>query len=171
MANQPISINRAPVLTLWAAIVAQRLGFNEDEALSLGKSLAGMTAQTKGRRLGIFEPQEARKKERGEEFWIELCGRPVPAKNTEDGIRAVRGTQAISPASVERYLEDRFGKNLDAVRSAMERLAKSFSPRELAERCFELYERFRPSIPEGVRGWGAKGELDLGVIEGLGEGN
>jgi hypothetical protein len=22
---------------------------------------------------------------RGEEFWIELCGRPVPAKNTEDG--------------------------------------------------------------------------------------
>jgi hypothetical protein len=40
----------------------------------------------------------------------------------------------------------------------------------LAERCFGLYERFRPSIPEGVKGWGAKGELDLGVIEGLGKG-
>lgn len=139
-------------------------------ALSLAKALAGLTAQTKGRRLGIFEPHEVRKKERGEEFWIELCGRPVPAKNTEEGIRAVRGTQVISPDSVERYLEDKFGENLGAVRSAMERLARSFSPQELAERCFGLYEQFRPSIPEGVRGWGARGELDLGVIEELGRG-
>lgn len=63
---------RAPVLTLWAAVVAERLGFDEDEALSLGKALAGLNAQTKGRRLGIFKPHEegpekARKKERGED--------------------------------------------------------------------------------------------------------
>jgi hypothetical protein len=49
----------------------------------------------------------------------------------------------------------------------MRRLAKSYTPKELAERAFGLYERFRPSIPEGVKGWGAKGNLDLGVIEGL----
>ena len=30
-----------------------------------------------------------------------------------------------------------------------------------------LYEHFRPAIPEGVRGWGAKGELDLKAIEKL----
>jgi hypothetical protein len=58
MPKQSISINRAPVLTLWAVTVAQRLGFNEDEAWSLGKALAGLTAQTKGRRLGIFKPKE-----------------------------------------------------------------------------------------------------------------
>ena len=29
-----ISINRAPVLTLWAAVVAERLGFNRDTALT-----------------------------------------------------------------------------------------------------------------------------------------
>ena len=40
-----ISINRAPVLTLWAAVVAQRLGFAEDEALTLGKAVAGLNAQ------------------------------------------------------------------------------------------------------------------------------
>ena len=51
-----ISINRAPVLTLWAAIVAQRLGFNKNEALTLGRAVAGLNAQTKGRRLGIFKP-------------------------------------------------------------------------------------------------------------------
>ena len=89
MTSKTISINRAPVLTLWAAVVAERLGFDEDEGLSLGKALAGLTAQTKGRRLGIYKPheegaKEAREKERGEEFWIELCGRPLPAKNTED---------------------------------------------------------------------------------------
>ena len=33
-----ISINRAPVLTLWVAVVGQRLGFDEDEALTLGKA-------------------------------------------------------------------------------------------------------------------------------------
>jgi len=36
-----ISINRAPVLILWAAVVAQRLGFDEDEALTLGEAVAG----------------------------------------------------------------------------------------------------------------------------------
>ena len=174
MAPKPISINRAPVLTLWAAVVAERLGFDEDEALTLGKAVAGLNAQAKGRRLGIFKPHEekpkkAREKERGEEFWIELCGRPVPAKNTEDGIRAVKGTQVIEPDGVRRYLEGKFGEDLDAVRSAMQRLAKSFQPKELADRAFGLYERFRPSIPEGVKGWGAKGDLDLGVIDGLGQ--
>jgi hypothetical protein len=48
-----ILINRAPVLTLWAATVAERMGFKREEALSLGKAVAGLTAQSKGRRLGI----------------------------------------------------------------------------------------------------------------------
>jgi hypothetical protein len=30
-----------------------------------------------------------------------------------------------------------------------------------------LYERFRPEIPPGQRGWGARGELDLHVIRDL----
>src|SRR5438067_9811214 len=100
-----MSINRAPVLTLWAAAVAQRLGFDEDEALTLGKAAAGLNAQAKGRRLGIFRPQEqkpkkAREKERGERLLIEVLGRPVPATVTEEGIRAVRGNKPIDPGSV-----------------------------------------------------------------------
>jgi hypothetical protein len=151
MTSKTISINRAPVLTLWAAVVAERFGFDEDEGLSLGKALAGLTAQTKGRRLGIYKPEEvgakeAREKERGEEFWIELCGRPLPAKNSEDGIRAVKGTQVIEPGGVRRYLEGKFGDDLGQVRSAMEQLAKSYEPKELAESAFHLYERFRPAI-------------------------
>jgi hypothetical protein len=172
MPSITISINRAPVLTLWAAVVAERLGFNEDEGLSLGKALAGLTAQTKGQRLGIYKAHEegatlARTKERGEEFWIEVCGRPVPVKNTDKGIRAVKGTEVIEPGGVRRYLESKFGENLGTVKAVMHRLASGLPPRELADRAFGLYERFRPSVPEGVKGWGAQGTLDLGVIEGL----
>jgi hypothetical protein len=172
MTAKSIYVNRAPVLTLWASVVAQRLGFDEDEALTLGKAVAGLNARSKGRRLGIFKPHEqkptnARKKERGEEVWIEVCGRPVPAKNTDDGLRAVKGTQVVDPDEVRHYLEGKFGENLKVVRSAMQKLAKSFKPRELAANGYGLYEQFRPSIPEGVKGWGAKGDLDLGLIERL----
>src|SRR5262249_7085085 len=101
MATKTISINRAPVLTLWASVVAQRLGFDEDEALTLGRALAGLNAYSKGRRLGLFKPHEekatkAREKEPGELFLIEVCGRAVPATNTEEGIRALRLFQATS---------------------------------------------------------------------------
>jgi len=47
---------------LWAAVVAQRLGFRWEESLSLGKALAGLNAQSKGRRLGIFKPHEEKTK-------------------------------------------------------------------------------------------------------------
>src|SRR6187399_1344901 len=57
-ATESIAINRAPVLTLWAAVVAERLGFDADEAATLGRAVAGLNAQSKGRRLGIFKPSE-----------------------------------------------------------------------------------------------------------------
>jgi hypothetical protein len=37
----------------------------------------------------------------------------------------------------------------------------------LAQEAFGLYEQFRPGIPEGVGGWGAKGELDLNRVRAL----
>jgi hypothetical protein len=172
MANKVISINRAPVLTLWASVVAKRLGFDQDEALTLSRAVAGRNAYSKGRRLGLFKPheekpKEAREKQPGTAFRVELLGRAVPAQNTEGGIRAVQRGKPIDPDSVERYLVDRFGDDLKAVRSAMERLARAYNPKELARQAYPLYERFRPAIPAGKRGWGAKGDLDLRLIEGL----
>ena len=43
-----VMINRAPVLTLWAAVVAKVLGFEQDEALTLGRAVAGLNAYSKG---------------------------------------------------------------------------------------------------------------------------
>lgn len=83
-------------------------------------------------------------------------------------MRAVVKDQPVESAGVARYLEEKFGGELSAVRKAMEDLARSFKPAELAARAYGLYERFRPVIPAGVQGWGAKGELDLGLIRSLG---
>ena len=172
MAENKILVNRAPVLTLWAAVVAERLGFKHDEALSLGKALAGLNAQSKGRRLGIFKPtlkelKKVRERERGEEFWVDLLGRALPAVNTGQGVRAVVKSKPIEPAGVERYLEGKFGDALPRVRKAMMGLTNAFDREELAQRGFSLYEQFRPQIPEGIGGWGAKGELNLGRIAKL----
>ena len=49
----------------------------------------------------------------------------------------------------------------------MQKLAKAYKAQELAHDAYRLYKRFRPSIPEDVKGWGAKGDLDLGLIERL----
>ena len=46
----------------------------------------------------------------------------------------------------------------------MRNLAKAYKPQKLAHDAYRLYERFRPEIPAGKNGWGAKGVLDLGLI-------
>jgi hypothetical protein len=157
---------------LWATTVAERLGFDRDEALSLGKAVAGVNAQSKGRRLGIYKPaprevKKVRERKRGEEFFIEICGRAVPAINTTEGVRAVTKDKPIEPAGVERYLESKFGESLETARGAMRDLAKAFRPEVLSRNAFSLYERFRPAFPGGVRGWGAKGKLDIDRIRSL----
>jgi hypothetical protein len=54
--NRTIRINRTPVLTLWAAVVTERVGFDHDAALTLGRALTGSSAQMKGRALGVYKP-------------------------------------------------------------------------------------------------------------------
>ncbi len=167
-----VLINRAPVLTLWAAVVAERLGHSRTTALTLGRALAGLNAQTKGRRLGIFEGREddeakAKKHKEVKVEPVELMGRAIPTVRTRAGVRAAIEGKPMEPESVERYLASKFGDHLGDVRKEMESLAGSFPPSELAGQAFSLYEKFRPSVPRGEKGWGAKGELDLAVIRKL----
>ena len=50
----------------------------------------------------------------------------------------------------------------------MEELAGSMEPEKLNRIGFRLYERFRPEVPAGAKGWGAKGVLDLARIRSAG---
>jgi hypothetical protein len=166
-----LSINRAPVLTLWAAVVAERLGHSRDEALTLGRAVAGMNAQSKAVHLGLREPtppgEKARKRAAAEPQRVELLGRAVPVVRTPHGLRAAKDGKPESADAVERYLAGKFRDSLDEARSAMKALAAGFPPAELAAKAYALYERFRPEIPAGTRGWGAKGVLDLAALAKL----
>src|SRR5512143_2011474 len=102
-----IKINRAPVLTLWAAVVAERLGYDEATALTLGKAVAGLNAQSKGRRLGIYEEKteedqkkKAKREKAAEPEFIQILGRGVPALKTPKGLRAAIDGETIHAGSV-----------------------------------------------------------------------
>lgn len=165
-----IVVNRAPVLTLWAAVVAERLGFNRDEALTLGRVVAGLNAYAKGRSLGLFKPvpqeiqRERQRLTHGAQMHVDLLHRAVPVVLTADGLRAVSKGKPVAPESVRRYLDSKFGDTLAAVEQAMADLARSLPVDELSRRAYALYEAFRPEVPAGVGGWGAAGRLDLDRI-------
>jgi len=174
MAIDDISINRAPVLTLWATIVAERLGFTYDEALTLGRAVAGLNAYSKGKALGIFKPtpkevqaKPAEKATTKQVLHVELLHRAVPVVQTPEGLRALSREQAISPSSVEKYLTSKFKDALGPVSAAMALLADSRDAEDLAADAYGLYEQFRPDIPAGVAGWGAAGTLRLASIRKL----
>ena len=160
-------INRAPVLTLWATVVAEQLGFEHDEALTLGRVVAGLNAYAKSVALGLFQPtppevKEQRRRLRTEEvISVDLLHRAVPARQTPQGLRALSKDRPVDPASVERYLASKVGEQLAEVEEALRTLARSVPVSELASGGYELYEAFRPEIPPGKKGWGAKGWLDL----------
>jgi hypothetical protein len=63
---------------------------------------------------------------------------------------------------VQKYLESKFGDILEDVSNAMLELARPLPPAELAGKAYALYEKFRPEILSGKKGWGASGKLDLG---------
>ena len=112
--SDTIRINRAPVLTLWAAVVAERLGFDRATALTLGQAVAGLSAYAKGVSLGIIEPCPT-----GARAWRPAgrgrgatCrpARPRRARGADAG-RTAGGEQgqAGQPGAIEKYLAGKFG--------------------------------------------------------------
>lgn len=170
-----LRINRAPVLTLWAAVVAERLGMPREAALTVGQALAGLTAYSKGVRLGIYAPPADRAHEVPPPLPkgvtnvrdVHLLGRLVHVAETPAGPRAIANGELVKPDAVERYLRGKFGDALDTVRAEMKRLASGFPPERLNHEGFHLYEQFRPEVPPDERGWGAKGVLDIAKIRAL----
>jgi hypothetical protein len=98
---------------------------------------------------------------------VDILHRAVPAVRTPQGLRALSKGRPIEPASVQRYLEGKFGDALEDARDAMMQLARALSPDRLAREAYSLYEKFRPRIPAGQKGWGVPGKLSLDAIRSL----
>ena len=54
----PIRVTRAPVLTLWATMVADRLGHPPETALTLGRFVVGTSVRAEARRLGVSDEKQ-----------------------------------------------------------------------------------------------------------------
>jgi hypothetical protein len=155
-------------------VVAERLGHPPETALTLGRFVAGSSARAKARRMGISdEKQDAEERHvraaelKPQRQTVRLLGRDIPVVAAEEGtLRAEDDGKPASDRSVQSYIARAFGDRLAEVRAAMEALAASLPPEELNRLGFRLYERFRPDVPEGAQGWGAKGELRVERIVG-----
>ena len=96
-----IKINRAPVLTLWAAVVAECLDFDWEEALTLGRGGGGPNAYNKGISPGLYqttpeaERERRRKRAKGEVLQVDLLHRAVPSVQTLEGVRAEISTWIV----------------------------------------------------------------------------
>lgn len=110
--KSPIAINRAPVLCLWAATVAAREGHEWKTALSIGKAIMVLFAQSKGTSIGVFEKDESKEK-KGAKRQHETChvfGINVPVMTGERGdMRACVGDKPCDPIETQWYLRDKFG--------------------------------------------------------------
>lgn len=166
-----ISINRAPVLTLWTAVVAERFGYTWDEGLSLGRAIAGTYAQAEDYKrnrvrypAGLNEatayiPDDI---EIGEDCWIRIINKPVFITRTECGIRALVKNHPIEPGVVAVYLAQKFMEHFQATREAMTMLAESYTLEELIRSAYGLYRLFRPGSE-----WGNPGVFRLERIYSL----
>ena len=154
VAARAIRIHRAPVFALWGTVIAERLGYNRDTALTLGHALAGLNDVPHAEApTGVTE--------------VELLGRMIPAVETPEGLRALIEKTPCSPALAERYFKNMFGDTLDEVRAGMERLARAYAPSELMQDGFKLYEAFRPEVPFHGTGVGQEEVLHPGRILAL----
>jgi hypothetical protein len=164
-----IHVNRSAVLTLWATIVAERLGHPSKTALTLGHAVCNCSARAEGRRTGIAGEDAGTEARRGTDTAlkariqiIRLLDRDISVLPAGDGtLRADDDGKPMSARDVASYIANAFGDRLDEARAAMEALAGTLPPEELNRVGMRLYEWFRPDVPNGTQGWCERGELRL----------
>jgi hypothetical protein len=172
-----MTLKRAPVLTLWASIIAERLGHSRDTALTLGRAVAGPTARLKVRIVGreywnlpSFDQVQRRDEQSAQSvFLLGKTIRLLPDANGElraafrtlpmAGLEVADEFLPANPAEVENYLVRTFGDHLTAVRAAMEELASRYDLADLNRIGIRLYEKFRPALAKSTKKWDAPATL------------
>lgn len=170
-----ITINRAPVLTLFAACVTEFLHpqLSWQTCLSAGASIASLCAISKGRSIGVIDPPSQDKMKNThkasydnseeEEQEITIMHFPLHIRN---GL-VVDKSSKPKPGN-EKNLESKFGEEEEHEAREVFRTALTTwkgHEDELNKKAFGMYEKFRPDVAKGQKGWGRKGELSLEEVE------
>lgn len=123
-------VNRAPVMTVWATILLERLGFSRPEALSLAHCYVNYTSTMRGISLGIIPAAE---KERAVHIvgpnqpHFELMGVKIPVMQMQDGTyRGISAGEVVPPEKAFNYMRRSMAQTLPSVFGALTLLADSF---------------------------------------------
>jgi hypothetical protein len=160
-----IHINRSPVLTLWAAIVAEKIAnVTFTEAISLGGALVSLIAKGKGVSLGIFSDADGGNSSAqaiGADREFDLLGTRIKANSTSAGIRGIgESGEEVDPFRTWNLLQRRFGQSLGYVYRTLCAAAEAAGD-SLPETAYQFYMHIRPQVPCGAKGWGAHGYLEM----------
>ncbi|KAI0661016.1 hypothetical protein C8Q70DRAFT_1044290 [Cubamyces menziesii] len=159
-------VNRAPIMMAWAFVVAERLGFKREEALSIASVYTEMNAVSKGVSLGIYRDGEGRGMDAsrtGSQPYVQLMGRRPLYQTATSQWRALSSGAPVAPTSAFSYISRALRQTAPHIVGALRLLAASYSPSELNDKGFALYAEFRPAS----EGWGQRGEVRCSAILGL----
>ncbi|KAF9446939.1 hypothetical protein P691DRAFT_761189 [Macrolepiota fuliginosa MF-IS2] len=174
-------INRAPIMTAWGMVVAERLGFRREEALSIASVYTEANAISKGIHLGVFNEgkgKDIEASQTGSQPYVNLMGRSImnfvyethfsyrssPLYQTHEGQwRALSNGAPIFPSAAFSYISRSFKQTAPYVIGALRLLALSYPPGVLNTKGWSLYAEFRPRVD----GWGKRSEIKLESILSL----
>ncbi|KAF7352722.1 Glutamine synthetase [Mycena venus] len=153
-------VNRAPLMTAWSTLVAERLGFQREEALSIASVYTEMNAVSKGVSMGIYKPGTQYK--RSTEA-AKGGSQPPLFKNQDSQWRALSNGTAVQPSTAFSYISRAFRQTTPHIIGTLRLLAESFTPQEINAKGWALYADFRPE----VNGWGERAESLRGKVDAV----
>ncbi|KAG7096871.1 hypothetical protein E1B28_004278 [Marasmius oreades] len=156
--TKSVIINRAPLMTAWATVVAERMGFQREEALSIASVYTEINAISKGVSLGIFKEGKEKGLDAlrgGTQPYVDFIGRRPLYRNQKEQWRALLHGTPATPSAAFGYISRSFRQTTPYVVGTLRLLADSYSPQEINNKAWSLYADFRPE----VNGWGKRSEV------------
>ncbi|KAF4575022.1 hypothetical protein EYR36_006378 [Pleurotus pulmonarius] len=164
--GKSVVVNRAPVMSAWATVVAERMGFNREEALSIASVYTEMNAISKGVALGIFDKNranDASASRNGSQPYVDFIGRRSLYETQNGQWRAILNGSPASPGTAFGYISRSFKHLTPFVLGSLQLLAQSYSQKEINEKAWGLYAEFRPTVD----GWGQRSVMKCADILAL----
>ncbi|KAJ3840584.1 hypothetical protein F5878DRAFT_640285 [Lentinula raphanica] len=159
-------VNRAPLMTAWATVVSERLGFQREEALSIASSYTEMNALSKGVSLGIYKDGKQKGLEAvkgGTQPYVDLMGRRPLFQTQNNHWRALHNGTPTEPSTAHSYISRSLRQTMPHIMGALRLLANTYTPEEINRKAWGLYIQFRPA----GEGWGERSEVRCSAILAL----
>ncbi|KAN0061810.1 hypothetical protein ACQY0O_005803 [Thecaphora frezii] len=123
-------VNRAPVMTVWATILLERLAFSRAEALSLAHCYVNYTSTMRGVSLRILPASEREKTVNNvgpNQPHFELMGVRIPVMQMQDSTyRGISAGEVVGPEKAFNYMRRSMAQTLSSVFGALTLLADSY---------------------------------------------